>query len=120
MLEEMVIGYRWALQGRKAKQTDTPECIKIVVRKALSRTWKHLAEERLEDVKPRIPLGDRFWPLSKGEALAIGALFTDEDVCKLVTAIKARPHQAKIEVLDAAYWMKGCSSCREDLRVHVD
>jgi uncharacterized protein (DUF2252 family) len=110
MLEEMVTGYRRALQGRKAKQTDRPECIKVVVRKALSRTWKHLAKERLEDVKPRIPLGDRFWPLSKAETTAIGALFTDEDVRMLVTAIKARPHHAKIEVLDAAYWMKGCSS----------
>jgi uncharacterized protein (DUF2252 family) len=38
MLEEMVTGYRRALQGRKAKQTDRPECIKVVVRKALSRT----------------------------------------------------------------------------------
>jgi len=110
MLEEMVIGYRWALQGRKAKQTDRPECIKLVVRKSLSRTWKHLAKERLEDVKPRIPLGDRFWPLSKAEKAAIGTLFTREDVRKLVTAIKARRHQAEIEVLDAAYWMKGCSS----------
>ena len=110
MLEEMVIGYRRALQGRNAKQSDRPECIKVVMRKALSRTWKHLAKERLEDIKPRIPLGDRFWPLSKAEGKAIGALFDQEDVRQLVTAIKARPNQAEIEVLDAAYWMKGCSS----------
>jgi uncharacterized protein (DUF2252 family) len=110
MLEQMVIGYRRALQGRKAEQSDRPECIKVVMRKALSRTWKHLARERLEDIKPRIPLGDRFWPLSKTEKKAILTLFAQDDVRKLVTAIKARPTQAEIEVLDAAYWMKGCSS----------
>jgi uncharacterized protein (DUF2252 family) len=110
MLEEMVIGYRRALQGGEAKQSDRPECIKVVMRKALSRTWKHLAKERLEDIKPRIPLGDRFWPLSKAEKKAIEMLFAQENVRKLVTAIKARPNRADIEVMDAAYWMKGCSS----------
>jgi uncharacterized protein (DUF2252 family) len=110
MLEEMVIGYRGALLGRSSEQNDKPKCIEVVMRKALSRTWKHLAQERLENVKPKIPLGDRFWPLSKAEQTSIAALFDREDVRALVTVIKARPNRAKIEVLDAAYWMKGCSS----------
>ena len=29
---------------------------------------------------------------------------------KLVTTLKSRDDDAKIEVLDAAYWVKGCSS----------
>ena len=30
-----------------------------------ARTWKHLARERLEDVKPTIPRGERFWPITE-------------------------------------------------------
>jgi uncharacterized protein (DUF2252 family) len=113
MLEQMMIGYRRALKGPRAQnqiESDKPECIKVVTRRATARTWKHLARERLEDVKPRIPRGERFWPLTKDESKAIDALFKDDGVRKLVTSLKSRPDDATIEVLDAAYWMKGCSS----------
>ena len=61
-------------------------------------------------MKPNIPRGERFWPLTKEESKAIDTLFEDDDVRKLVTSLKSRPDDATIEVLDAAYWMKGCSS----------
>jgi len=113
MLEQMMIGYQRALIGRRAQnaiESDKPECIRIVMRKAMSRTWKHLARERLKDLKPKIPRGERFWPLTAAEDKAILGLFEQEDVRKLVTSLKSRPDDAEIEVLDAAYWMKGCSS----------
>jgi uncharacterized protein (DUF2252 family) len=113
MLEQMMIGYQRALKGPRAAnkiESDKPECIKVGMRRAMSRTWKHLARERLQDLKPRIPLGERFWHLTKEEKKAISALFDEEDVRRLVTSLKSRPNDARIEVLDAAYWMKGCSS----------
>ena len=113
MLEQMMIGYRRALKGPKAQQaieSDKPECIKIVMRSAMSRTWKHLARERLKDLKPNIPRGERFWPLTKAETAEIHRLFEQEDVRLLVTSLKSRPNDARIDVVDAAYWMKGCSS----------
>ncbi|MDP9012384.1 MAG: DUF2252 domain-containing protein [Pseudomonadota bacterium] len=113
MLEQMMIGYQRALAGRHAQdliESDKPESIKVVMRKAMSRTWKHLAQERLEDIKPNIPLGERFWPLARAETKAIHELFTRDDVHKLVTSLKSRHDDAKLDVLDAAYWMKGCSS----------
>lgn len=113
MLEQMMIGYQRALKGPRAQniiESAKPECIKIVMRRAMSRTWKHLARERLRDVKPTIPKGERFWPLAKEERTAIAQLFHREDVKRLVTLLKSRPNDSKIEVLDAAYWMKGCSS----------
>jgi len=113
MLEQMMIGYQRALMGGRAQnaiESDKPECIRFVMRKAMSRTWKHLARERLKDVKPNIPRGERFWPLTASEDQAIRGLFGQEDVRKLVTSLKSRPNGAEIEVLDAAYWMKGCSS----------
>jgi uncharacterized protein (DUF2252 family) len=113
MLEQMMIGYQRALKGSKGQnqtESDKPESIKVVMRRATARTWKHLARERLRDVKPSIPRGERFWPLTKDESHAIDALFEDERVRKLVTSLRSRAGDAKIEVLDAAYWMKGCSS----------
>jgi uncharacterized protein (DUF2252 family) len=76
----------------------------------LQRRWKHLAEERLEDVKPQLPLGRRFWPLSPEERVAITSLAASESVRKLITHLRSRHDDASIEVRDAAYWVKGCSS----------
>src|SRR6202041_3145062 len=73
-------------------------------------TWKHLAKERLEDVRPTLPLGEHFWPLAKPEKKEIKRLFKDQSVRRLVTSLKFRKDGSRIEVLDAAYWMKGCSS----------
>src|SRR3984957_14600572 len=113
MLEQMMIGYQRALKGPRAQniiESDKPDCIRVVMRRAMSRTWKHLARERLKDLKPNIPRGERFWPLAKEELRAIEQLFAREDVRRLVASLKSRPSQAKTDVLDAAYWMKGCSS----------
>jgi uncharacterized protein (DUF2252 family) len=113
MLEEMMVGYQRALNGQRAQnqiKSDRPESIKVVMRRATARTWKHLARERLQDVKPKIPRGERFWPLTKDEEKAIDALFEGEAVRRLVTSLNSRPDDAPIKVLDAAYWMKGCSS----------
>ncbi len=113
MLEQMMIGYQRALKGPRAQniiESDKPNCIRVVMRRAMSRTWKHLARERLRDLKPNIPKGDRFWPLAKAERKEIERVFEREDVRKLVASLKSRPNDAKIDVLDAAYWMKGCSS----------
>jgi uncharacterized protein (DUF2252 family) len=113
MIEQMTIGYQRALKGPQAQniiESDKPDCIRVVMRSAMSRTWKHLARERLKDLKPKIPRGERFWPLAKDEHKAIEELVEREDVRKLVASLKSRPDDAKIDVLDAAYWMKGCSS----------
>ncbi len=112
MLENMMDGYErallWSDDGTSA--VDKPQCVRIVMRQAMNRTWKHLARERLRDLKPNIPRGERFWPLSRQESRGIQELFDAEDVRRLVASFKSRDDDAKIEVLDAAYWMKGCSS----------
>jgi uncharacterized protein (DUF2252 family) len=113
MLEEMMVGYQRALKGARAQnqiESDKPESIKVVMRRAAARTWKHLARERLRDMKPTIPRGERFWQLTRFETERVEELFKDEGVRKLVTSLQSRPDDATIEVLDAAYWMKGCSS----------
>jgi uncharacterized protein (DUF2252 family) len=114
MMEEMVRGYQSALIPHRAKKTETDakklRPVQEVLHQATKREWRHLAQERIEDVKPTIPLGERFWALSKEERIEIEALFETEPVRKLITSLKHRDDDAKIRVLDAAYWMKGCSS----------
>ncbi len=111
MIEQVIKGYREALLGRsrKIKEGDVGP-IRLVMRQALKRKWRHLAEERIEDVTPRIPLGRRFWQLSAREKAEIDRIFAQEDVRTLLTSLKARDSKSNVNVLDAAYWMKGCSS----------
>ena len=66
--------------------------------------------KRIEDVKPSIPLGKCFWALSRTEKKAIDRLFETKEARHLVTSLQERKDDAKIKVVDAAYWMKGCSS----------
>jgi len=114
MMEQMVHGYQSALVSPRTKKApkDSQKLrpIEAVLRQSTKREWSHLARERIEDVKPTIPLGERFWALSDDEKTEIEKLFEAEPVRKLITSFKHRDDNAKIRVLDAAYWMKGCSS----------
>ena len=112
MIEQMVVGYEAGLAGETLAPDEetTPREVRRVLKQALRRRWKDLARERIKDAKPTIPLGTNFWPLSETERTALDGLAAREDLRKLVTALRHRPNDAPIEVLDGAYWMKGCSS----------
>ena len=113
MLEQMMEGYDEALDDGVSESDlneHRPKSVRVVLREATSRSWKQLARERIEDEKPAIPLGKRFWPLSAEERAAIGELFATEPLRRLATALRSRDDDAEVEVRDAAYWMKGCSS----------
>ena len=113
MLETMMEGYEMAF-GEDSENADfqrqRPESVRVAMRRSMSRSWKHLARERIKDVTPTIPMGKRFWPLHKDEKVEIRSLFQREDVRRLVTSLRSRDDEATIKLLDAAYWMKGCSS----------
>ena len=111
MIEQLVEGYEEALaDGDPDLRKQRPDCVRVVMRRAVRRTWAQLARERIEDTKPTIPLGKRFWPLTKPERHQIDQLFATDEVRRLVTTLRSRKGNAGVEVLDAAYWMKGCSS----------
>jgi len=112
MLEQMIEGYEQAFEEIKEAETfiDRPDSVKIAMKQALKRKWKHLAKERIEDTTPTIPLGTKFWAITKEERTEIQRLFQQEDIRRLVTSLHSRDDDASVEVIDAAYWMKGCSS----------
>ena len=84
--------------------------IRVVLEQSRRRRWHHLAEERIEDVKPQIPLGKRFWALETKERASIEKLFQDKAIIAKIVKFKGRPAKTAVSVVDAAYWMKGCSS----------
>ena len=115
MIEEMIEGYLARLEGHSAKVTaEEIEPIRDVMREAGSRRWRHLAEERIEDVTPTIPLGRKYWALTAEERAEIKAFFAEGKLSKLVQGIRGKSDEGRgdtsVELLDAAYWMKGCSS----------
>ena len=110
MLAQLTEGYQEALGETDSAFGKKPECVQVVMRKAVKRTWAQLAKDRLEDTKPTIPLGKSFWPLSDDEKREIELLFATEEVRRLATSLRHRKNHARTEVLDAAYWVKGCSS----------
>jgi len=112
MLEQMTEGYEIALAhpAQHPKKSAAPASVRRVLKRALKRRWHHLAEERIEDVRPRIPMGKRFWPITPAEKKEIERIFELPEVRDLITSLKDRDKGDEVEVVDAAYWMKGCSS----------
>ncbi|VWB88896.1 hypothetical protein BLA6993_04235 [Burkholderia lata] len=110
MMEAMTAGYASAFGSPNAKLPERPEPVHLVMKQAMRRSWRQLAVERIDGLAPTIPLGGRFWPLSAKESRAIGKLFGDDAIATLATSLKGRNDAGKVDVLDAAYWVKGCSS----------
>ncbi|WP_429499517.1 DUF2252 family protein [Robbsia andropogonis] len=112
MIEALFDGYVTAFDAKRAHEglEKRPEMVRLVMREAVRRSWKSLALERLDDIAPTIPLGKRFWPVSKTEHTAIARLFEKRTVSQLATSLRGRADNGRTTVLDAAYWVKGCSS----------
>jgi uncharacterized protein (DUF2252 family) len=110
ILEQVIEGCQAALRQDADTIDDAPKSFQFVMKKSVARSWKNLANERLENQKPTIPLGTKFWALSRSEKADIAELFQTPSIRHLATSLRSRDDDAAIEVLDAAYWMKGCSS----------
>jgi uncharacterized protein (DUF2252 family) len=123
MMEHIAEGYESAFAPRAAGEateasSDMPKTVRLLMREAAGRSWKHLADERIEGVDPVIPVGRRFWRLTPRERAAIDELCGQDDLRRLATSLRSREDEAPVKVLDAAYWRKGCSSLGR-LRVAV-
>lgn len=112
MVEQLIDGYERAMgSGRKEyRLVARPSCIRLVMKAATKRRWKHLADERIRGPKPSIPLGRRFWDVTDEERAELEALASGADMQRLVTQLVHREDDATVELVDAKYWVKGCSS----------
>jgi uncharacterized protein (DUF2252 family) len=109
MIEQMVEGYGRAM-ARAEDEASEPNVVRAVRRRALGRRWRHLADERLDDVEPRLPLGKKFWALDEREKSALAGLFEEPAVSGMILSLSGRDLSDRVRLVDAAYWKKGCSS----------
>src|SRR5471032_443575 len=112
MMEALAQGYEHAFDrsSHRSSKDTKPEEVRVMMKEAVRRTWQQLAIERIEDVEPSIPLGKRFWPLDKTERTEIKALFQQREIADIATALRKNADEENVTVIDAAYWVKGCSS----------
>ncbi|MES2264882.1 MAG: DUF2252 family protein [Pseudomonadota bacterium] len=111
MLEHLLDGYAAAFSpDADTVKVAMPKVAQMAVMRANQRSWKHLARERIVDTTPSIPLGRNFWQLSVAEKEGIAALCQSPELIELVTLLKGRERDTPVRMLDAAYWVKGCSS----------
>jgi uncharacterized protein (DUF2252 family) len=110
--EDLVAGYEAAFDGAIPAEhmQALPSPIRVVMKRAMRRGWKHLLKERIGRPDAQIPLGRRFWPLSAEERAAVAKLIASPRVHSLVTRLESRDDASEVELVDAAYWVKGCSS----------
>ena len=111
MLEAITAGYEAAFEHefQEEKQAQ-PKPVKKITKQAAHASWKSFAGQPKKDVAPRIPLGERFWPLTAEEKHEIAGVFGGEEMRRLATLLRSRDDDADVRLLDAAYWLKGCSS----------
>jgi hypothetical protein len=69
--------------------------------RVLQCRWRHLAQERIEGVEPKIPLGKRFWALTNEERAGIKSLFAEERARKMLTHLKGRDDKDPVKLVDA-------------------
>ena len=111
MIEEMVDGYEHALADRKDGDAGPePDVVRSVKRRAMGRRWRHLARERTGSISPTIPLGTKFWAIDADERSALTALFEDLETKQMILSLDPKDGDRDVRLVDAAYWMKGCSS----------
>lgn len=111
IVERMIEGYTSAFApGARNKRPPRPQAVTAALRQSERRSWRHLARERLAGGTIALPRGKRFWTLSRKERAAIAALFESAPLKELARSLSHRHDTARVDLVDAAYWMKGCSS----------
>jgi uncharacterized protein (DUF2252 family) len=111
MIEIRLEGYLQGLAGvGKTVEAEQIQPVRNVMRGVAARRWRHLAKEHLQDVTPKIPLGKKLWPLTEEERAEVMSMFDEAPERRLVQSLSGGKADVPFKVLDAAFWMKGCSS----------
>ena len=125
MLERIMNDYSGAFAHDFDENHDVeePKPVRRVAKRAATASWKSLAAEDLEGTAPTLPIGKCFWPLSQREKHSIERLVEDKEIHRLATRLRSRDDNEEVKLVDAAYWVKGCSSLgrsRYAVLLHVD
>ncbi|CAN5214520.1 DUF2252 domain-containing protein [soil metagenome] len=111
LTEDLVAGYEAAFAGEEVSEEidQLPPPIRLVMKRAVKRTSKRLLDERI-GARRRIPIGKRFWELSDEERESVKQLVEQGPIRTLIMALEGRDSERPVTLVDAAFWVKGCSS----------
>jgi len=111
MLDALAAGYEAAAVTDQASHSHhrLPKDIRKLLKHAVRRRWNNLAEENFQSRRPWLPRNRRFWPLHRAERAAVIAMSKEKELRKILLDFE-NPAPKRRMVLDAAYWVKGCSS----------
>ena len=114
VIESVARGYEIVLEARASRRSYSlekpPEQVLSSLKEARSRSRSQLFAERLGKDAGMIPMGKRFWPLTSEERDGVEKLIATRKVKKLLLSLTSRDNHASVKLVDAAYWVKGCSS----------
>ena len=113
IVESLLTGYMVGLRSLEAGRAGEkePNMVASVRRLSLGRKWHHLATERLGDVPSCHSARQEVLAIERTTSDgSIGLLLDDPDVKSLILELNKRSNRVRVELIDAAYWMKGCSS----------
>lgn len=114
LVAAIAASYERVLEMRAARREmelpPAPSALASLVREASKRSRRTLFEERLGRGEALFPIGKRYWPLTADELADVRRFFETERARKLATVLTKRPDDAQVRLLDAAFWVKGCSS----------
>jgi uncharacterized protein (DUF2252 family) len=110
IVDAYALAFSRARKKRDARDDEAPKAVMHALRASRTRGWKALADERIDGPSPQIPLGAKFWPLTEKERSALEDFIHSPAAHKLITGLSHRPDDAEVRFVDAAYWVKGCSS----------
>lgn len=115
MIEAIAGGYAAGLEDPDEKAEEEAEkdedsvIVETTRNRALGRRWRHLSEERLRGKSARLPRGKRFFDLHPDEEAGFEALLREPGFATRVLGLDPDGGE-ELSVVDAAYWIKGCSS----------
>lgn len=111
MLDALIAGYDAASVGSETStpQLRQPKDIRKLLKHSVQRRWRNLAMENFQSKHPVLPRDKRFWPLHRNERSAVMSLCGERELQEIVLGPE-KARAGKWKVLDAAYWIKGCSS----------
>ncbi|HEY0252098.1 MAG TPA: DUF2252 family protein [Kofleriaceae bacterium] len=112
LTEDLVAGYEIAFEGENVSEEieELPQPIQFVMKRAVKRTSRRLLDERIGGKRRKFKLGPKFWPLDADEQQAVGRIIGQEPIRQLITRLEDRDAELPVRLLDAAFWVKGCSS----------
>lgn len=112
MINKIFEGYDAGIASCDFPERSGPEADVVTSTRhaAADRKWKALSKDRLDGEKVELPLDKHFWPLTDAEHDGIRTLIEDQCMRHVFTGSGESTGDVDLDLLDAAYWRRGCSS----------